>query len=125
MARRKWRVLVADDEPAIAALAAHMLSSAGLEVLCARGGAEAITLARTERPDLVILDVMMPDLDGREACQILKQDETLHSVPVILISSADEPHIDWRAAEAESFHPKTFDSRAFPAFVQRFLENRA
>lgn len=123
--RPRWRVLVADDEPAIVTLLSDMLTSAGLEVLCASGGAEAVTLARRETPNLVILDVMMPDLDGREACQALKHHETLHGVPVILISEADEHAIDWRAAGADSFHRKTLDPRAFPAVVERFLRSRA
>ena len=103
--RPQWRVLVANEEPAITTLLAYMLRSAGMEVLCASSGTEADTLARQEMPDLVLLDVMMPDLDGREVCQALKQDETLRGVRVILISEADGHHIDWRAAGADLLHP--------------------
>ncbi|HEX5872463.1 MAG TPA: response regulator, partial [Longimicrobium sp.] len=63
------RVLVADDEPAITTLIAEMLAYAGFGVLRAHGGAEALVLARAEHPDVILLDVMMPDLDGRDACR--------------------------------------------------------
>jgi len=114
-------VLVADDEPAITALVADMLGYAGFEVARAQGGAEALTLARARRPDLVLLDVMMPDLDGRDACRALKMDRELASVPVVLFSSADEQDVHWRAAGADGFLQKPFSIRALPGFLRGFI----
>ena len=114
-------VLVADDEPAITALVADMLGYAGFEVARAQGGAEALTLARARRPDLVLLDVMMPDLDGRDACRALKMDRELASVPVVLFSSADEQDVHWRAAGADGFLQKPFSIRALPGFLRSFI----
>ena len=119
------RVLVADDEPAITTLMGDMLAWAGFSVLCAHGGAEALTLAREERPDVVMLDVMMPDLDGRDACRALKMDRDLQHVPVILFSSADERDVHWRAAGADAFLQKPFSIRDLPAFVRSVLERGA
>ncbi len=118
----KLRILVADDEPAITALVSEMLTFAGFEVLLARGGAEALTLARAEKPDLVMLDVMMPDLDGRDACRVLKMDQGLREVPVVLFSSADERDVHWRSAGADAFLQKPFSVRSLPGFVRTLLD---
>ena len=118
-------VLVADDEPAITSLVADMLGYAGFEVARAQGGAEALTLARARRPDLVLLDVMMPDLDGRDACRALKMDRELADVPVVLFSSADEQDVHWRAAGADGFLQKPFSIRGLPDFVRGFLGGSA
>ena len=117
----KPRVLVADDEPAITALVAEMLGYAGFDVVRAGGGAEALVLARAARPDLVLLDVMMPDLDGRDACRALKMDAELRDVPVVLFSSADEQDVHWRGAGADGFLQKPFSIRELPGFVRGFL----
>jgi DNA-binding response OmpR family regulator len=118
-------VLVADDEPAITSLVADMLGYAGFEVARAQGGAEALTLARARRPDLVLLDVMMPDLDGRDACRALKMDRELADVPVVLFSSADEQDVHWRAAGADGFLQKPFSIRALPDFLRGFIGGSA
>ncbi|HEU0076055.1 MAG TPA: response regulator [Longimicrobiaceae bacterium] len=115
-------VLVADDEPAITALVADMLGYAGFEVVRAQGGAEALVMARARRPDLVLLDVMMPDLDGRDACRALKMDAELRDVPVVLFSSADEQDVHWRAAGADGFLQKPFSIRRLPEFARSFLK---
>ena len=115
------RVLVADDEPAITTLMADMLGYAGFSVLRAHGGAEALVLARAERPDLILLDVMMPDLDGRDACRALKMDHALQHIPVILFSSADERDVHWRGAGADAFLQKPFSIRGLPDFVRGLL----
>lgn len=115
------RILVADDEPAITALVAEMLRYAGYTVVQAHGGAEAVSLARKERPDLILLDVMMPDLDGRDACKVLKMDHSLRDVPVILFSSADERDVHWGGAGANGFLQKPFSIRALPDLVRRHL----
>lgn len=118
-------ILVADDEPAITALCAQMLGYAGFRVVQAQGGTEAVTLAREERPDLILMDVMMPDLDGRDACQVLKMDQTLRDIPVVLFSSADERDVHWRAAGADGFLQKPFNIRTLPDVVREHLRTVA
>ena len=119
----KLRILVADDEPAITALVAEMLTYSGFEVFTARGGREALRLAREERPDLILLDVMMPDLDGRDTCRALKADTGLNGVPVVLFSSADEDDVRWRHAGADAFLQKPFSIRSLPQFLRRMLDS--
>ncbi|HEX2188900.1 MAG TPA: response regulator [Longimicrobiaceae bacterium] len=115
------RVLVADDEPAITELMASILAYAGFEVLQAHDGPEALGLALRERPDLAMLDVMMPGLDGRDTCRALRMEGELHGLPVVLFSSADEQDVDWRGAGASAFLQKPFDVRGLPELVSRML----
>ena len=100
---------------------AEMLGYVGYEVVEASGGVEAISLARQAKPDLILLDVMMPDLDGRDACKALKLDKALGGVPVVLFSSADEVDVHWRSLGADGFVQKPFSIRALPDVVREYL----
>ncbi|HEV7843527.1 MAG TPA: diguanylate cyclase [Pyrinomonadaceae bacterium] len=86
-------ILVADDEPINRSLIQRRLERAGYRVLTAQNGREAVEKARSERPDLIILDVMMPVMDGLEACQLIKGDEATRDTPVIFLSARDETDI--------------------------------
>jgi diguanylate cyclase (GGDEF)-like protein len=86
-------ILVADDEPINRSLIQRRLERAGYRVLTAQNGREAVERARIERPDLVILDVMMPVMDGLEACQLIKADEVIRDTPVIFLSARDETDV--------------------------------
>ena len=85
------RVLVADDEDAIRLLCRVNLRLAGMEVLEAADGAAAIELARRERPDLVLLDVMMPDVDGWEVAAALAADASTREIPIVFLTARSEP----------------------------------
>ena len=77
MSERSPHILVVDDEPANLILLEELLRSQGYEVLLAASGTEALELAKTTLPDLVLLDIMMPDLDGFEVCSDLRKDEPI------------------------------------------------
>jgi two-component system, OmpR family, alkaline phosphatase synthesis response regulator PhoP len=81
------RIVVADDDPDLVALMTLPLTTRGYEIAAGGNGEEAIGLVRRYRPDLVILDVCMPLLDGLEACRRLKDDEQLKHIPVMLITA--------------------------------------
>jgi CheY-like chemotaxis protein len=81
------RVLVVDDESAIRLLCRVNLGAAGIEVLEADNGTTALELARTERPDLVLLDVMMPGLDGWEVARELAADPRTRDIPVVFLTA--------------------------------------
>ena len=119
------RVLVADDEEGTLALIADMLAHAGFDVVAARDGTEALRRAREAPPDLALLDVMMPGMDGREVCRRMGADPALTHVPVILHSSADEQDVAWRACGADAFLQKPFRVAHLPALVRRHLAARA
>jgi two-component system, cell cycle response regulator len=84
------KVLVADDSPLALRMMEKMLASAGYAVLTARDGLEAIEIGMAEGVDLVILDVMMPRMNGYQACRLLKTEPTTKSVPVVILTSKDQ-----------------------------------
>jgi CheY-like chemotaxis protein len=86
MERRQ--VLIVDDYPGARYLRSRILSEAGYEVLEAGNGAEALAIARSARPSLILLDVNLPDISGFEVCTRLKEDPATASIPVIQITGA-------------------------------------
>ena len=115
------RVLVADDEPLTAEMLALMLAFRGFEVVCAYDGAEALQQAREFKPDIILLDVLMPELEGVDVTRELRSDAELGERPVILISSCDEGEVEWRDAGANLFLQKPIDIVALPDVVERLL----
>jgi len=83
----KGKILVVDDEIYIVHILDFSLGMEGYEVLTALDGEQALEKARAEKPDLVVLDIMMPKLDGYETCKRLKADDTTKAIPVILLSA--------------------------------------
>lgn len=81
------QILVVDDEQLIREVIADILKDEGYDVLLAGGGRKMIGLLETERPDMVLLDVMMPDGNGQEALQHMRNDPALHDIPVIVITT--------------------------------------
>lgn len=82
-----WRILVADDEPPVRQLILDILGALPASVMTARDGEETLRLAKAERPDLILLDVMMPELDGFGVAEALKRDAATASIPLILIGA--------------------------------------
>jgi DNA-binding response OmpR family regulator len=80
-------VLTVDDEPHILFILTQVLNNKGCEVLTADGGEKAIKVATKELPDLIILDVMMPDISGYEVCQHLKNTPATKDIPVVVLTA--------------------------------------
>src|SRR5512136_2192923 len=95
-------ILVVDDLLDNRNLLARILQSEGYKVLMAESGMEGIRIAQESLPDLILLDVSMPVMDGIEACQILKKDERTGEIPVIFISALDEIDKKVKAFDAGS-----------------------
>jgi two-component system alkaline phosphatase synthesis response regulator PhoP len=83
----KGKILVVDDEIYIVHILDFSLGMEGYEVLTALDGEQALERARAEHPDLIVLDIMMPKLDGYETCKLLKADPETKDIPVILLSA--------------------------------------
>ncbi len=94
MGGKAHRVLVIDDNPADVSLIEEILKLDNYEVLKAHSGVEGVKMARNEKPDLVILDLMMPDLDGFDVMRLLESDEVTRGLPVILFTAKDLTQID-------------------------------
>ena len=84
------RILAVDDEPHILRLVSFSLSSKGFEMLEASDGLSALEIAEREKPDLVLLDVMMPVLDGYETCRRLKANPETADIPVVMLSAKSQ-----------------------------------
>lgn len=86
----KTTILVVDDEQDILDLIEYNLKIEGFEVLKAENGQEGIQLVKDHKPDLVLLDIMMPEMDGLEVCERLRKDETVSTIPIIFLTARDD-----------------------------------
>ena len=113
-------ILVADDEPVNRELMKRWLEREGYHVLMARNGAEALALARASAPDLVIMDVMMPEMDGLQACLLIKEDELTRDIPVIFLSARDETEmkVNGLSLGADDYISKPFETEELLARVR-------
>ncbi len=84
------RVLIVDDDPDILRLISYNLSQAGWRAVTATTGREALRSLREARPDLVILDLMLPDIDGYEVCRTIRREQGLQDIPVIILTARGE-----------------------------------
>jgi two-component system phosphate regulon response regulator PhoB len=107
------RILVVDDEPDILSLLVYQFSRNGFRVSTAVDGRSAISSARDEHPDLVVLDLMLPDVDGYEVLKTLREDEETHEIPVILLTARKEEEERVRGFEigADDYVTKPFSAR--------------
>ena len=121
------RILVADDNETNRDILATRLQASGYEVLHASDGEEALAVTQQHRPDLILLDIMMPKLDGIEVCKRLKADAALHLTPVILVTAkADSGDVvDGLDAGADEYLTKPVDQKALVARVKALLRLKA
>jgi diguanylate cyclase (GGDEF)-like protein len=114
------KVLVVDDRYDNVKLLAYELVDQGYEVLTAFNGPQALELARTGRPDVILLDIMMPGMDGVEVCNRLKKDLDLRSIPVIMVSAREmeEDVIRGLDAGAHDYVTKPFNNQIVMARVR-------
>ncbi len=117
-------VLVIDDEPKIAELCRDYLAAAGYAVLTAGDGAQGLALARRDRPDLVVLDLMLPGMDGLDVCRALRRDG---NVPIIMLTARVEETDKLIGLElgADDYLTKPFSPRELVARVRTVLRRAA
>jgi two-component system cell cycle response regulator DivK len=117
-------VLVVEDNPANMTLATFLLKSAGYAVLSATDAEAGLALARAEHPDLVLMDIQLPGMDGLQACAILKKDAATREIPVIALTAlamkGDEERI--RAAGCDGYIAKPLAYREFLATIAARLQ---
>ena len=117
-------MLVVDDEHAIRLLCRVNLSASGIDVLEAENGITALELARRERPDLVLLDVMMPDVDGWTVARELAEDDETHEIPIVFLTARTEA-ADKRMGQqlgGVGYLVKPFDPVTIGDFVEGVME---
>jgi DNA-binding response OmpR family regulator len=117
------RILVVDDEQDLVWAIRHSLKDEGYEVLTAYDGVEAFTVAQSYRPDLVILDIVMPRLDGFQVCHKLRRDSTLAAVPILFLTvrNAVEDRIEGLNEGADDYLVKPFELSELKARVRALL----
>ena len=91
---KRAKILLVDDDPDFVEATKVVLESQPYEVIIALSGAEGLKKAREEKPDLVLLDIIMPEVDGFQVCQQLKKDPQLAEIPVIMITSFSERYME-------------------------------
>jgi len=116
-------VLVVDDERDIVELVRYNLAQAGYRVVSAADGRQAIDLARRERPDLIVLDLMLPVLPGAEVARILKQDEKTRGIPILMLTARGEEvdRVVGFELGADDYVVKPFSPRELVLRVQAIL----
>jgi CheY-like chemotaxis protein len=109
--RSQSRVLIVDDEPITRMLVKLLLERENFEVLEASNGKLAVEIATRERPDLMIVDLNMPEMDGYEAIARLRQDITMATLPIMVLTSEEGPGVERRVLElgADDYIIKPFD----------------
>jgi two-component system response regulator VicR len=127
MAERKKRVLCIEDEPEMIDLISLILERKGFQVIGAVGGVEGIDAIRREKPDLILLDLMMPEVDGWEVYRRLKADETISDIPVIVVTAkaqSIDKVLGLHIAKVDDYVTKPFGPRELLESVERVLQVR-
>jgi len=120
------RILIVDDEPDILEFLNYNLLASGFLVSQASNGKEAIAVANKEKPDLIILDIMMPIIDGIETCRILREDHNFDNTIIVFLSarSEDYSHIAGFEAGADDYIVKPIKPKVLIAKIQTLLKRK-
>ena len=120
----KEKVLVVDDEFEIRDLLSRFLTEEGYEVIVASNGEEALELAETENPEVILLDIKMPGIDGIEICKRLKAKEKTRFIPVIMATALWDTYSEAIESGAEDFATKPFNLTELSHRVKSILRVR-
>jgi two-component system, OmpR family, alkaline phosphatase synthesis response regulator PhoP len=117
------RILVIDDDFDIVETVTFMLESRGYYVITALGGEEGLVKAKERLPDIILLDLMMPLMDGFEVCQKLKNDEDTKNIPVIILTARGDSEAHYKAFKlsADDYIVKPFNLPALIAKLNKFI----
>jgi two-component system alkaline phosphatase synthesis response regulator PhoP len=119
-----YKILIADDEPNILISLEYLMKREGYQVLLARDGNEALAVMTRERPDLVLLDVMMTGKTGFDVCQAARSDDALSGVKIVLLTAKgrDTDIAKGMALGATDYMTKPFSTKELAARVRSLLE---
>lgn len=123
---RSKKILLIDDEPIIVKLVSSRLQANGYDVITASNGQEGLQKARTEQPDLIILDVMLPKMDGYRVCRLLKYDDKYRRIPIIMFSARvqTEDQEKGMMAGADAYLTKPFNPQTLLGKIEELLANQ-
>lgn len=125
----KKLILLVDDDPDFVEAVKVIVESGGYEVQVAYDGEEGLEAVAAKKPDLIVLDVMMPVMNGHEACSKLKADDATRDIPVILLTAVADrvttstyTHRDMLESEAEDYMPKPVEPKELLERIQTWLK---
>lgn len=118
------KILIVDDEPDVLKVVVFRLKKMGFEIITGTDGGQGLELARAQKPDMIFLDFRMPVMDGAQVCALIKKDETLKKIPVVLITASCE-NLEQRVAEcgADTYVLKPFNLEDLDQAVRKFLSS--
>ena len=121
------KILVVDDDAELVELLSFNLKQAGYVIGTASNGADALKRVRSFEPDLIVLDVMMPELDGFAVCEILRRDPTTAAIPILMLTalSSELGRLAGLGSGASDFMSKPFSPRLIVARVEDLLKKAA
>ncbi len=124
MSNKQLNILVVDDEPNNVLLLEQLLALEGYTTISANGGKEALEVASKSPPDLILLDIMMPEIDGFEVCSRLRQNPKLKTIPIIFLTALDDDKSKLKGLElmGDDYITKPFNSRLLLAKVANILQ---
>jgi len=118
------KILIAEDSPTILEIVKNILEQEGYSVITATDGLEALTKAKKESPDLIILDLMLPKVDGYKVCGMLKFDKNFSRIPIIILTAraGEEDKKMASDVKADEYIVKPFEPEAFLPKVKKLLK---
>lgn len=119
-------ILVVEDEPDLQELIRFNLDREGYRVGCTASGREALQMIRESEPDLIVLDIILPEMDGREVCRILKADAKTKQIPIIMVTAMGEDTdiVAGLAIGADDYLPKPFSPKVLIARIRALLRRK-
>lgn len=119
------RILIIDDEVELVGQLTLRLEAAGYEILVAYDGQDGVAKAQAERPDLIVLDCMMPKMDGYQVCRLLKFDAAYKQIPIIMLTarSLEKDQLLGAKVGVDAYVAKPFDTATLLATIQTLLQS--
>jgi two-component system cell cycle response regulator DivK len=123
---RRNRILIVEDNPVSLTLLKQLLKAHGYEVLGTPEGLQALDLAREEQPDLILMDIRLPDISGLEVTRLLKQDGRTKTIPIIAVTALVSPEYERKGLESgcDAYIPKPITLGNFLRTIESFLKIR-
>ena len=123
---RRKRILIVEDNPISVTLLKQLLKAHGYEVLGTPEGLQALDLAREEQPDLILMDIRLPDISGFEVTRLLKQDQRTKTIPIIAVTALASPEYERKGLESgcDAYIPKPITLGNFLRTIKSVLKIR-
>jgi two-component system cell cycle response regulator DivK len=123
---KRNRILIVEDNPISLTLLKQLLKAHGYEVLGTSEGLQALDLAREEQPDLILMDIRLPDISGFEVTRLLKQDQRTKAIPIVAVTALASPEYEKKGLESgcDAYIPKPITLGNFLRTIESFLKIR-